>query len=238
MRGHQNVMEKDISVPLIAQAWVTGYDSQYHRLKVLLADGQVCPYSVQVIINGPADPFAVNQVELPRRGTKGIVLFPNRDIRSGVWLGSYNPNLTNAICSPAQTPFENYFAHWNGSYEHMDQTGNYTKWFTDGTYLKIGQATTLPTLHRNVYNGTNAGTGAGTRQPYATSDRIPTQPTPFNVYMSHPTGTAFLVDPAGNISVTGASTVTVSASGAMVFKTASTYGLTAASSLNVSAGST
>lgn len=211
MRGRQNIMEADISVPLIAQAWVTGYDSQNHRLKVLLADGQVVPYSVQVIINGPADPFAVNQVELPRRGTKGIVLFPNRDIRSGVWLGAYNPNLNNAICSPPQTPFENLFSHWNGAYEYMDQTGNYTKWFTDGTYLQVAQSTTLPTLHRNVYNGSNAGTGAGTRQTYPTSARIVHQPSPFNVYLSHPTGTTLLVDTSGNVNVTSSGSITASA---------------------------
>lgn len=197
----QRRAERNMGVPLITSAWVTGYDPVNRGVFVILPDGQTIGSSVQVLSHGPSDPFAKEMPELPRRGTRGLVLFPDRDSRNGVWLGSYDPNLNNAVTSDSSHPFENYFAHWAGDFSFEDQSGQCSRYFTDGSYLQIGSTTTLPTLYRNQYD---SSTGKVNRTEYTLAQRNPNPQPAFNFYFKHSSGTSFSIDSSGNVAVSGA----------------------------------
>ena len=188
------------SAPLITHGFVQSYDAQNHRIYVILNDMQEIAIPIQVLINGPADQWAVNQIELPKPGTKVAVAFINGDPRNGILLGSFFGNNRNAITSAPGFPFENFFAHWNGAYEYMDQIGNTTKWFPDGTYMQVSQTIgALPTLYQNTVDST----GNQQRVAITNSQRLPVPPTPgFQIYIKHSSGTDITVDNNGNVIIT------------------------------------
>lgn len=201
--------ESNEMMPHIATGYVTGYDSANHRIFVVLDDGQTISNSIYVVEHGPSDPFSKKQTELPRRGTRGLIVFPNRSSINGCWIGSYDPNLNNAITSNSQSPFENYFSHWNGGFSFEDQLGQFSRYFTDGTYLQLGTSTNLPTLYRNVYGGSNP---QNTRTAYTTAQRNPNPQSPFNLFLHHSSGAQVEISSSGSISISGVSGETFSIS--------------------------
>ncbi len=190
------------SAPLITDAWVTGYDAQNHRVYVILHDGQQPPVPVRILIDGPADSFAVNQVEMPRRGTKVAVAFINHDVRNGILLGSFFPTGANTITSDTSTPFLNFFAHWTGNFEYMDQMGQTVNWYPDGTYVQVAQnITALPTIYEHTVD-TN---GAQQQIAVSPSSRVAPGNVPnpgFQIYIKHSSGTDITVDNNGNVIIT------------------------------------
>lgn len=185
------------SAPLLADAWVTGYDAPNHRLYVILHDGQQLPVPVRVLINGPADLNAVNQVEMPKRGTKVVVGFINHDLRNGILLGSFFGTGANTITSNSAQPFLNFFSHWSGNFEYMDQLGQTVNWYPDGTYIQVAQdVSALPTLYQHTLDS------GGNQQMVAVSptSRVANTPSPgFKIFIKHSSGTTVTIDNSGNV---------------------------------------
>lgn len=191
------------SGPLITDAWVTGYDAVNHRVYVILHDGQQLPVPVRVLMNGPADLYAVNQVEMPKPGTKVAVAFINNDMRNGILLGSFFATGANTITSDSTEPFLNFFAHWTGNFEYMDQIGQTVNWYPDGTYIQVAQdITALPTLYQNVLDAN----GIQQRVVVDPTTRIASGNVPnpiFQVYIKHASGTTVTIDVSGNVIIGG-----------------------------------
>lgn len=185
------------SGPLITDAWVTGYDAINHRVYVILHDGQQLPVPVRVLMNGPADLYAVNQVEMPKPGTKVAVAFINHDLRNGILLGSFFATGANTITSDSTQPFLNFFAHWTGNFEYMDQIGQTVNWYPDGTYIQVAQdVSALPTLYQNTLDSE----GNQQRVAVTPASRVATAPSPgFKIFINHSSGTTVTIDNTGNV---------------------------------------
>lgn len=188
------------SGPLITDAWVTGYDAVNHRVYVILHDGQQLPVPVRVLMNGPADLYAVNQVEMPKPGTKVAVAFINHDMRNGILLGSFFATGANTITSDSTEPFLNFFAHWTGNFEYMDQIGQTVNYYPDGTYIQVAQdITALPTLYQNTLDAN----GIQQRVSVDPASRVSMVPSPgFQIYIKHSSGTDITIDNSGNVIIT------------------------------------
>jgi len=202
-------------VPFITKAWVRGYDAEQRLLYVIGAGGQSVP-PVRMLFAGPADGAAVNQVEMPRIGTAGLVIFPNQDSRDGFWLGSIYDSPTNAITSDSGSPFENYFAHWCGAFRYLDEKGDFTYWSPDGSYFKLGETTSVPTVYRHEYQVD--GTSSIERNEYPVSERVAKTASPKYLHIHHASGTSATIDPSGNatLDITTGKTFTINCNGASI----------------------
>lgn len=160
------------------------------------AEGPALP--VRMLTQGPCDGLRINQPAMPARGTLGVVAALDGDCRSMVWLGSLPLNGQDAITVlPGQQNIA-YQSHWSGFYSMLDEGGNFTARFPDGSALQVG---TAQPLTRHIV-GTN-----GLRQivDFPDSERTNNVPSPFPFSYTSPTGAKFALDGAGNVSVSGAS---------------------------------
>lgn len=206
-----------MKTPLISNARVIAVDVAHRKLTVTLPSAQ--QVVVRTTYDGPADGLRVSHKALPGRGTEGIVVFPGGDNRNGFWLKSLYASAMDALTTDTDQ-FMEYDSHWSGHFHILDQSGNYTESFADGSFLQAGSGTTVPPTFRHTVDPSQF------RQvtPLSQSQRVPSPPSPFNFTFGHISGTKVAIDPSGNTTVAGASgaaltqtfggtTLTVDASG-------------------------
>lgn len=181
---------------------VISQDPDNGAVKVALRSAQVPPLSVSMLYHGFCDPLRVAQAPLPQRGTAGIVIFPQGDIRSGYWLGAFFPNLQDAITTDAADPAGklDYYAHWSGFWRILDMNGTTAAQWPDGSYLVVGSGTTLPKVFRHTVNGQQQRQ----RIEYTMADRVSGQVNPFSVFWQQAaSGMTFALDASGHATITG-----------------------------------
>jgi phage baseplate assembly protein gpV len=191
-----------MKTPLISNARVISVDVPNRRLWVTLPSTQIV--SVRMSYEGAADGLRVNHKAMPGRGTEGIVVFPGADNRNGFWLKSIYAQASDALTTDTDQ-FLEYDSHWSGHFHMLDGSGNFTESFADGSFLQVGSGTTVPPTSRHtVDSGQN-------RQvtPLSQSERVPNPPSPFNITLSHISGTKAAIDPSGNTTVSGAAGATL-----------------------------
>lgn len=183
--------------PPISNARVISVDVPGRRLWVTLPSTQIV--SVRTTYPGPADGLRVNHKALPGRGTSGIVVFPGGDNRNGFWLCAIYEQAMDALTTQTDQ-FLEYDSHWSGHWHMLDQTGNVTESFADGSYFLAGSGTSVPPTSRHTVD---------TKQfrqvtPLPQNERVPSPPSPFNIALHHISGTSAAINPSGNVTVSGA----------------------------------
>lgn len=180
-----------------AMATVTSQDGANYRVNVILegmAGGSMPTVSVDVLTHGPRDGLRIEQHPLPTKGTRGIVLFPRDDPRSGVWIGATAGPLLDA--STTRPGFENvhYSARWSGFWRLQDEQGNEVLAWPDGSTLTVG---TAPQATRHVVTGP----GQQEQQPFSQVQRVKTPPGAFPFNLKTASGVQITIDGTGNVSV-------------------------------------
>lgn len=190
----------------LTKAQVVSVNADMYSVNVFLASqaGEGPSMLVRVLCPGTCDGVRINQLPLPTPGTLGVVAALDNDARSLVWLGALPANANDAITVLNGQINVNYQSHWSGFYSLMDQVGNLTQEYPDGTQIQVGPTVNTPTKHV-------VGT-AGTRElvPVTQSDRVSVVPSPFPVSLTHATGTKINIDSSGNVTIQSANNVTVS----------------------------
>jgi phage baseplate assembly protein gpV len=162
--------------------------------------------TVRVLHYGPFDGLRVKQTQLPGRGTMGVVLFPYSDMRNGIWLGAISQNLVDAVTSDDGAYFDDYEAHWSGFWKLLQQTGELTTVFPDGSEVLVGN-TTAPTTYHHTVNPQNQQERVALTQ----AERVPTPPAAFPMTVNHASGTVIQIDANGNATINaGSASVTIS----------------------------
>ena len=182
----------------LSKAQVVSVNPDTNSVLVYLAQqaGEGPAVEVKVLTAGPCDGLRIKQAPLPTRGTLGVVAALDGDARSMIWLGALPLNAQDAITTLTGNNSIDYHAHWSGYYSLMDDLGNSTQVFPDGTEIVVGTANT-PTRHIVGPQGTRQSV------PVLPADRVAVTPGPFPFKYSSPAGATVLVDSAGNISVSG-----------------------------------
>lgn len=182
--------------PLLTQAQVISQDPATGGLNIVLPSGQMCAYPVRFGYYGPADGMRVNHPALPGRGTWGLVAFPGGDNRAGVWLNSFYSQFIDARTSNTDA-FMEYNSHFSGFYETLSKIGQRVQRYPDGTTIIIGADTTPPPVHRHVVNPVQRQV----LQEFTDAERVPSPPSPFNVLLTHASGTSAQIAPDGTVTV-------------------------------------
>lgn len=187
---------------LISVAQVYAVHPTRHTITIMDITGQIFDTETYVGNSGAADAIRINQEELPSIGTWGLVAFPFGDNRNSIWVCSIPIGPIDAVnCDPSNPdPYLRYLSHYSGFFRTLDREGNMCSYFPDGTYVKVGSDTSVPTTYHNVVNGQTKAV-----LPLLPTDRITTVPAPFNAYISHPSGTTVGIDPSGNTTINIAS---------------------------------
>lgn len=173
-----------------------------NRLVVDIPSAQVLGLGVRMLIHGPADGVRVNHAALPGRGTWGIVVFPYGDPRNGLWIGSFYPSQQTAYTS-IDDPFLEYNSHFSGAYETLDQTGQWTKSFPDGTFIQVSgvsASVAKPAMHRQTVDPQQNQK----LTPFTDGQRVPNKPAPRTLTIHHATGASVVIDDQGNVIVSSA----------------------------------
>lgn len=142
----------------------------------------------------------MGDVDLPQRGDWGLVVFPQGSDQLAVWLGSLHQDFFNIA---TDNEGETIHQHDSGIYTRMDAAGTLEVSHPSGTFIRIGQGTSLATRTKQYRQGT-----ARLSQPYA----IPSKPIP-DVIIEHATGAQVHMDTSGNITIQGATGKVVYAGG-------------------------
>lgn len=185
--------------PSIVHAQVVALDPP-RGVRVQLANGMQLGQTVRVLHMGAADGVRVNHVELPGRGTWGLVAMPYGSTLNAVWLGSYYSQEQTAYTGDNTDPFLRYLAHFSGTYDLLNQAGEWCHSWPDGTFLLASGSTAKPTTYRYTVDSTQSTQYT----EFPDSERVPAPPSPRNLYLSHASGTTVLIDPAGNTTFSGA----------------------------------
>ncbi len=185
--------------PSIVHAQVVALDPP-RGVRVQLANGMQLGQTVRVLHSGAADGVRVNQVELPGRGTWGLVAMPYGSTLNAIWLGSYYSQEQTAYTGDNTDPFLRYMSHFSGTYDLLNQAGEWCHSWPDGTFLLASGSVAKPTTYRYTVDSTQAPQYT----EFPDSERIPAPPSPRNIYLSHASGTTALIDPAGNTTFSGA----------------------------------
>lgn len=181
----------------IQSVQVIANDPQNGGMNVMFKSGQLgfvkMPYD-------SADGLRIRQRPQPPRGTWGLAVFPNNDIRNGHWMFASYVNLQNAINAPQGDAFQDYESHMSGHWHLRDGQGNYAEQWPDGSYFTAASGTGLPLTYRQIVDSNQVPQ----RIPFTRNDRIPSPPAPFFFNWVLQSGTSILIDPSGNTTVNGA----------------------------------
>ena len=167
---------------------------------VLMKSGQIPGWPVKVLNQGPCDPLRVKQNPLPTPGTWGLVVFSGEDYRNGFWVGSYAAQGNTAFNSTAN-PQDDYHSHYSGYWDLLDQSGNKSINFPDGTSINVSASGASPTTYRQAINPQQKPESV----EFTAAQRNPNPPTAFYITINHPSGASVTVTPAGEIIVDAAS---------------------------------
>jgi hypothetical protein len=195
-----------------ALATVLGQDGDAYRVVVVLegfAGGQGPTVPVTVLTHGPRDALRIKQPPLPTKGTRGLVLFPRGDPRNGVWIGAVDGPMNDA--SATQVGMENidYESHFSGYWRMLDESGNLTVTWPDGSNVSVGSPPAAATRH--------VVTAGQQRQQvsFAQADRVKSAPGAMPMVLRHASGAQVQVAANGDVSITSPHNVTIVASGAV-----------------------
>jgi hypothetical protein len=205
-----------MAMPLLTVGHVIAQAADGHGVHVMLKSGESPLLPVQVGTHGPNDGLRVNQMELPGRGTWGLIAFPHGDSRNGLWICSYNCNSLDAFASgPADTAMR-YRSHFSGHWDLLDNSGNTAEVWPDGSSLVVGNGGVVPTVHRHTVDAT----GARQRTVLTAAQRVAVTPAPMPRVYTHASGATMTVSTTGAVTEMSAAgqTIGVGAMGDTLFR--------------------
>lgn len=187
------------------QAQVIGVLPKEHAVMVMLPALTVMNYGadkegLKVSVLARRAGNYVGEVDLPRVGDWGVVVFLQGSHSLPVWLGSLYQTYAGLQTGVAG---ERLNHHDSGVYSRVDPAGNVEWAHPSGLYVRIGEGTTLTPRTRKQRKANQA---ASETVPYA----IPVKPTP-TVYLDHPSGTTITIATDGKVTVQSPDEVSVEA---------------------------
>ena len=130
----------------------------------------------------------VGDLDLPRRGDWGIVVFPQDSDQLAIWLGCIYEEM-DTLASPAREERRSH--HDSGTWWRVGQDGTIELAHPSGTYIRIGTGTALSARTRQERQGNERR-----EVPYpVTETGAPT------VYFQHASGASFQIEPTGRTKV-------------------------------------
>lgn len=161
------------SYPLRAQ--ILAHDAENDGMWVMLPSA-VIPFLVRRLYP-VADGMRISKSPMPVRGSWGYVQFPGGDVRNGMWMGAYHPNLVDSLPDDASDPFSSYDSNYDGSWSYSHGVCGFSaqQWADNSSFVMGSGNLNVPTLHRHTV------TSGQVRQrvPYQQSERNPKPQPPF-----------------------------------------------------------
>lgn len=178
------------------QAQVIGVVPKEHAVNVILPSLSVLEYSadrggLKVSVMARRAGKWVGEIDLPRIGDWGIVVFPQGTHQFAVWLGSIYQTFDGLETGVAEERIDH---HDSGVYSRTDPEGNTEFSHPSGAYWRIGTGEELTPRTRRRRK---AGVAEAESVPY----QIPQTPAP-TIYLNHPAGTSVKINPNGSVLVT------------------------------------
>lgn len=205
------------------QAQVIGLVPKEHAVNVILPSLSVLEYGadrggLKVAVMARRAGKWVGEIDLPRIGDWGIVVFPQGTHQFAVWLGSIYQTFDGLETGVAEERIDH---HDSGVYRRVDPEGNTEFSHPSGAYWRIGAGTDLTPRTRRRRK---AGKAESESVPYP----IP-QTSPPTVYLNHPAGTSVKINPDGSMLITTpAATIAISVTGDITTIAEGTVSTTAA----------
>lgn len=155
------------------------------------------------ILQHRAGPY-VGDLDMPKVGDFGVVVFLHGSDQSAVWLGSLYQDLAN-LAWEGKRPADRLSHHDSGVYSLVDAAGNAEWVHPSGTRVRVGEGTAKAERNRQERQGQTRRT-----KPYA----VPVKDAP-TVHVEHTTGTRITVNPDGSVTIVGKSTKSETIEGAV-----------------------
>jgi hypothetical protein len=187
-----------MGMPLLTVGHVLNHAPDGHGVQVMLKSGESPMLPVLVGTHGPNDGLRVNQMELPGRGTWGLIAFPHGDARNGIWICSYNTNALDAFSSGPSDTAMRYRSHFSGHWDMLDNAGNAAEVWPDGSSMVVGNGGAVPTAYRHTVDAT----GARQRTVLTHAQRVAAPPAPMPRVFTHASGATASIDPTGLWTIT------------------------------------
>lgn len=207
------LQRSDSAVPRLLghyQAQVIGVVPKEHAVNVILPSLSVLEYSadrggLKVSVMARRAGKWVGEIDLPRIGDWGIVVFPQGTHQFAVWLGSIYQTFDGLETGVAEERIDH---HDSGVYSRTDPQGNTEFSHPSGAYWRIGTGFALTPRTRRRRK---AGAAEAESVPYT----IPQTAAP-TIFLNHPAGTSVKINPDGSVLITTpAATIAISAAGAI-----------------------
>lgn len=131
-------------------------------------------------------------------------------MRSLVVMGSIPLNANDSINIVSGQTFISAETHWSGFWKIMDESGNLSMTFPDGTSLQIGPTSNIPSGHRVNNQGLRAPT------VFSQSQLVSNTPSAFPLTLQHASGAEITIATNGDITLTNAGGAEVQLTGADV----------------------
>jgi len=157
--------------------------------------GQAFFVSCQVITHGQRDATTGSHPPLPISGTRGVVVIPRGDDRSGVWLGAISPSLQDASSMIPGLGNLDHTAHYDGGFSWRAPNGTVAEVFADGSSFLLGSVMPQPTRHI-VNDGTRVAA------PFTAAERNPNPPAAMPFAAAFANGVTVAATAAGDFAVT------------------------------------
>lgn len=117
---------------------------------LLVAHGAGTRVPCRILSHGPDDAYRTEQAPLPAVGTHGLVVAVHGDSRNLMWLGSYHPALNHARTTIEGSGDVTYSAKQSGHWHLIDNNGQETTSYPDGTTITVTPTGTPLTPNRTI----------------------------------------------------------------------------------------